>query len=181
MPPDSTQPCPETVAALVRSRAGDPNAGLHFEGHRWTWAEVVTEMEVRAAFLTQILTGQPPHVGILLDNVPEYLFTLGGAALSGTVVVGINPTRRGAELARDIRHTDCQAIITDSDHLARLDGLDLGAAADRIVVVDALGHQARMEGVAARAGRRWSQTRDPTTCSCSSSHRDRRVRPRPCA
>ena len=70
----------------------------------------------------------PPHVGVLLDNVPEYLFLLGGAALAGAVVVGINPTRRGAELARDIRHTDCQVIVTDSSYAQLLDGLDLGAA-----------------------------------------------------
>ena len=44
----------------------------------------------------------PFHVGVLLENVPEYLFLLGGAALAGATVVGINPTRRGAELARDI-------------------------------------------------------------------------------
>ena len=33
---------------------------------------------------------------------------LGAAALIDAVIVGINPTRRGAELARDITHTDCQ-------------------------------------------------------------------------
>ena len=56
------------------------------------------------------------HVGVLLDNVPEYVFLLGGAALSGRVVVGINPTRRGEELARDIRHTDCAVVLTDAAH-----------------------------------------------------------------
>ena len=65
------------------------------------------------------------HVGVLLDNVPEYVFLLGGAALSGRVVVGINPTRRGEELARDIRHTDCAVVLTDAAHAALLEGLDL--------------------------------------------------------
>ena len=55
----------------------------------------------------------PFHVGVLLDNTPEYLFWIGGAALAGAAVVGINPTRRGAELAPDIRHTDCQLLVTD--------------------------------------------------------------------
>ena len=58
---------------------------------------------------------------MLLENGPEYLFWLGGAALSGATIVGINPTRRGAELARDIRHTDCQLIVTESlDALAEV-------------------------------------------------------------
>ena len=55
----------------------------------------------------------PFHVGVLLENVPEFVFLLMGAGLAGAAVVGINPTRRGAELARDINHTDCQLIVTD--------------------------------------------------------------------
>ena len=48
------------------------------------------------------------HIGVLLGNVPEYLFWLGAAALAGAVVVGINPTRRGEALAGDVRRTDCR-------------------------------------------------------------------------
>jgi fatty-acyl-CoA synthase len=73
---------------------------------------------------------------VLLENVPEYLFLAGGAAFAGATIVGINPTRRGDELARDIRHTDCQLIITDELHVSLLDGLDLGAATDRVWRVD---------------------------------------------
>ena len=43
---------------------------------------------------------------------------LGAAALAGAIVVGINPTRRGAELARDITHTDCQLIVTEAAYHA---------------------------------------------------------------
>ncbi len=63
---------------------------------------------------------------MLLPNVPEFVFLLGAAALSGSVVVGINPTRRGAELARDIRHTDCALVLTDVAQAPLLAGLDLG-------------------------------------------------------
>jgi fatty-acyl-CoA synthase len=131
---------PETVAELVRSRAGDQNVGLVFEGKRWTWAEVVREMEVRAAWLEDLVPAQPRHLGVLLDNVPEYLFLIGGAALAGRVVVGINPTRRGEGLARDIRHADCQAIVTDSGYAELLDGLDLGAATGRVIVAGSPEH-----------------------------------------
>ena len=64
----------------------------------------------------------PAHVGILLDNVPEFMFWLAAAGISRSVVVGINPTRRGAELERDIRATDCRWIVTDTEHLPLLDG-----------------------------------------------------------
>ncbi len=138
-------PVPQTVAGLVRSRAADENLGLQFEGERWTWAEVELEMEVRGAFLEDLVPIDPPHVGVLLDNVPEYLFLIGGAALSGRVIVGINSTRRGAELARDIRHADCQAIVTDSEHAEMLDGLDLGAANGRVVIADTADHQTTLD------------------------------------
>jgi fatty-acyl-CoA synthase len=118
----------DTIAGLLASRAGDTNPGIvdADSGRTWTWAEVVAESAARAALLDQLgVAGR--HVGVLLENVPEFAFLLGGAALSGTVVVGINPTRRGDELARDIRHTDCALVLTDSAQRPLLDGLDLGA------------------------------------------------------
>ncbi|MBG0832213.1 AMP-binding protein [Planomonospora sp. ID67723] len=54
------------------------------------------------------------HVGVLFDNVPELLFLLGGAALSGHVVVALNPTRGAAELARDADATDVDVILHDA-------------------------------------------------------------------
>ena len=78
----------------------------------------------------------PFHVGVLLENTPEYLFLLAGAALVGAVVVGINPTRRGDELAADIRVTDCQLVITDSTQRGLLDGLDLGVGPERVLAAD---------------------------------------------
>jgi fatty-acyl-CoA synthase len=130
---------PTTIAALVAARADDPNPGLIFEGQTWTWAEVAHECAVRAAVLRSTRDpdpDQPFHVGVLLDNVPEYVFLLGGAALAGATVVGINPTRRGVELAHDIRHTDCGLVVTETAHRPLLDGLDLGIESDRIVAVE---------------------------------------------
>ena len=40
---------PDTVAELVRSRAGDPHVGLQLEGERWTWAEVESVMKTKCA------------------------------------------------------------------------------------------------------------------------------------
>ncbi len=143
----------DTVAALVRGRAGDPNLGLQFEGRSWTWAEAVVEMQVRAAWLGELLPDPPGHLGVLLDNVPEYLFLLGGAALAGRVVVGVNATRRGEELARDIRHSDCQAMVTDAAYADLFEGLDLGFDPDRVVIADTPAHDvalARFRGPEAR-------------------------------
>lgn len=136
----------DTIAALLAARADDDRPGIcSVDGGAWTWREVVAESAARAAVLAD-LSGPGRHVGVLLENGPEYVFLLGGAALSGTVVVGINPTRRGEELARDVRHTDCAVVLTDARHAPLLGGLDLGA---EVVLVDGDAWAAR---VAAHAG-----------------------------
>jgi len=123
----------ETVAELLLARADDDHPGLLFGDDSWSWAQVVAESAGRAAVARELRRSGPFHVGVLLENGPEYLFWLGGAALSGATVVGINPTRRGGELARDIRHTDCQLIVTDAAGRETLAGLDTGVADDRII------------------------------------------------
>ena len=125
-----------TVAELLRARAADDHEALRFEGETWTWREVVEQCNRRAHVLRDLLDPHaPPHVGVMLENVPEYLFLMGGAALAGAVLVGINPTRRGAERATDVRHTDCQLICTD-ERRSELVGEDVGVPADRVFDVD---------------------------------------------
>lgn len=112
----------QTVAELVRARADDDNVGLLFRDRSWTWREVVTEAASRAAWLRDVLDpARPPHVGVLLPNLPEYVFQMLGAALAGACVVGLNSTRRGAELARDIDHTACQLVLTDATYADLVD------------------------------------------------------------
>jgi fatty-acyl-CoA synthase len=105
------------VAELLLARADDDAIGLVAGDREWTWQAVVTEAAQHAAWLRDALDPQrPPNVGLLLDNTPEFVFTLFGAALAGACVVGVNATRRGAELERDITHTDCQFVLTDLAH-----------------------------------------------------------------
>ncbi len=118
------------------ARAGDPARGLVFEGRTWTWTEVVAEMATWGAWLKSLTGEGPPHVGVLLDNRPEYLFALGGTLLTGSVLIGLNSTRRGNELATDVSHTDCSIVLTDADNRSLLAGLDLGRA--RVVDIDDL-------------------------------------------
>jgi fatty-acyl-CoA synthase len=138
-----------TIAELIRARVGDHNPALVFEDRAWTYDEYVQGCADRAALFSSLRQPGPPHVGVLLENVPEFPLWLGAAALARATVVGINPTRRGAELAGDIRHTDCQLIVTDSQHRSFLEGLDLGLEPDRILDVDAAAYT---EALRAHAG-----------------------------
>ena len=128
----------DTIERLIRDREGDTRVGLAFSDRSWTHAEVVQAQAERAALLLTLRRPGPFHVALLMDNVPEYVFWMGGAALAGAVVVGGNPTHRGDELARDLSHTECQLLVTNSTYRGLVEGHDLGVAlpADRILVVD---------------------------------------------
>ena len=128
----------QTIDQLIRDREGDTRVGLAFSDRTWTHAEVVRAQAERAALLLSLRQPGPFHVALLMDNVPEYVFWMGGAALAGAVVVGGNPTHRGDELARDLSHTECQLLVTNSTYRQLVEGHDLGPALppDRILVVD---------------------------------------------
>src|SRR5262249_20104163 len=92
----------------------------------WTWREHLADAAATAAALIEVADpDRPLHVGALLGNTPEMLTAMASAALGGYVLCGMNDTRRGDELARDIARADCQILLTDPAHKGLLDGLDL--------------------------------------------------------
>jgi fatty-acyl-CoA synthase len=131
IPAPGTAELPAANAAALLRRNGTDAAiarrpALHFDGR------TITHEEFLAASIrwANLFLAQPPstpdgvlHVGVLLDNVPDYLFALGGAALSGSVVVGLNHTRRDEHLWRDIEHTHIGLIISEERHLPLLESI----------------------------------------------------------
>lgn len=129
----------ETFAEVVRARADDDKTGLRFEDRSWTWREVVQAGADRAAALADLAPipdGRQVHVGVLLENVPDYVFWLCGGPLAGAVIVGINASRSGPELAHDIRHADIDVIVTEDRLIHLVTGTGHGVPDDRILNVD---------------------------------------------
>jgi fatty-acyl-CoA synthase len=113
------------AAALIRGNAADPDRAsrpaVKFGDRVWTHREYGRECRRFAnVFRAHLDPDAPPHVGIFLDNTPDYLFALGGAALIGATVVGLNHTRRGEHLLRDATHTHCGLVITEPRHVETL-------------------------------------------------------------
>ncbi|MGP0107356.1 MAG: AMP-binding protein [Acidimicrobiales bacterium] len=127
-----------TIDNLIRQRAGDHRVAMAFADRTWTHDQVVTAQGERAALLASLRQPGPFHVALLLDNVPEYVLWMGGAALAGATLVGGNPTHRGDELARDLSHTECQLLVTDPGYATLVEGHSLGPALppERILVID---------------------------------------------
>ena len=98
----------------VDDRGVYSGAGRDGEVSFVSWRNHIQDGADLAALLRARLDpDRPPHVGVLLGNTPFFCTVLVAAALSGIVPVGLNPTRRGAALQRDIDHADCQLVLAD--------------------------------------------------------------------
>ncbi|HJT37536.1 MAG TPA: AMP-binding protein [Actinomycetota bacterium] len=107
---------PKTVADLITARAREhPDTPfILFGSDRITYGDYLERCtRVARAMRAMLPEGKPPHVGVLMGNSPEFLYLIGGAAIAVVVIVGINATRRGHEIERDINHTDCAFIVAD--------------------------------------------------------------------
>ncbi|MCK0089211.1 long-chain-fatty-acid--CoA ligase [Rhodococcus sp. F64268] len=125
----------DTVTTLLRRLDTVDDRGVLFEDSFVSWRDHAALSHDRAALLRDILDpSRPRHIGVLLDNVPEFSFLLGAAAFSGSVVAGLNTTRRGEALARDILLADCQVVFTETAHIGLLAGLDLPGV--RVIDID---------------------------------------------
>jgi fatty-acyl-CoA synthase len=128
----------ETIQQQLREHVDQDSLALHYDDLRLTWREHLDEAAAHAAAVLEMADpDRPMHIGVLLGNTPEMLTAMAAAGLGGYVLCGINETRRGAALARDILHSDCQILLTDAAHLALLDGLELPG----VVVIDVAGAQ----------------------------------------
>jgi len=116
----------DTLQQLLRERVDDPTPAVKYGDRVWSWAEHLADARAVAAAVIEVAERERPlHVGALLGNTPEMLTAMAAAALGGFVLCGINDTRRGTALARDILRADCQILLTDPAHRDLLDGLDL--------------------------------------------------------
>jgi fatty-acyl-CoA synthase len=112
-----------TLAEALRTRVADSaeRVFLRFEDASWTFAETYREACRYANLFSRVRDiGRPFHVGLLMDNSPEFVFAEFGCGLAGATLVGLNPTRTGAYLARDITYADCQIVVAERRYAEQL-------------------------------------------------------------
>lgn len=112
-----------TVSSLLLALAEVDDRGVHWvDPDTDTTSFVSWRSHIRdgaalaAALRARLDPSRPPHVGVLLGNTPFFGTVLVAAAMSGIVPVGLNPTRRGDSLLRDIAHADCQLVLADREN-----------------------------------------------------------------
>lgn len=112
---------------LALSESPDPALRWRESGtvREMSWQEyVAAATRLAAAIESRLDPDAPPHVGVLLGNGRDLALHLAAAGLGGHVLVGLNNTRRGAALARDVAKADCQFVLTDEAHLDLLGNVD---------------------------------------------------------
>jgi fatty-acyl-CoA synthase len=114
-----------TVTKLLDPLIDVDDRGVYFEDTFTSWRDHIRHgATVASALRDRLDKARPPHVGVLLQNTPFFSALLVAAGLSGIVPVGLNPIRRGAALARDVAHADCQFVLADSATLATVGEID---------------------------------------------------------
>jgi fatty-acyl-CoA synthase len=120
LPPEAPFP---TLGEALRARVADSaeHIFLRFEDKSWTFADTYLEACRFANLLLGVRdTCRPFHVGILMDNLPSFVFAELGCGLAGAALVGLNPTRPGGFLARDITYADCQIVVVERRYTEQL-------------------------------------------------------------
>ena len=104
-----------SVGELLAPLAEVDDRGIYYADEFVSWRDHIQAGAALAATLAARLDpARPPHIGVLLGNTPSFSTVLVAAAMTGLVPVGLNPTRRGAALARDIERADCQLVLADN-------------------------------------------------------------------
>ncbi|MET0473493.1 MAG: long-chain-fatty-acid--CoA ligase FadD17 [Mycobacterium sp.] len=104
----------DTVTELLKPLVDVTDRGVHSDDGFVSWRDhIQSGADLAAALQARLDPTKPPHVGVSLGNTPFFSTVLVAAGLAGLVTVGLNPTRRGDALARDIARADCQLVLTD--------------------------------------------------------------------
>jgi acyl-CoA synthetase (AMP-forming)/AMP-acid ligase II len=106
---------PTTIAqTLLRTADRRPgHEALVFSGDgRFTYADVRSRSVRVARSLAALGVGRGDHVGLLMPNCPDFVFTFFGAQLLGAVVVPVNTRFRARELGYVVEHADLSVLLT---------------------------------------------------------------------
>ena len=117
-------------AWLARKKSRHHLPFFIFEGRTYTYREVFDGSSRFASLFHSIRTEQVSSgllapdeslaVGLYMDNTPEFIFAVFGAALSNATIFGINTGFRGETLINVINQSQAALVLVDSTTLSVL-------------------------------------------------------------
>jgi len=117
-----------TIAEHILKHKDNESTAIIADGHVITYRQFFEESARRANYARKTTGKYHPHIGVLLENTPEFLYWLGACAISRSVLVALNSTHRGAELEHQVSHTECDMVFTENSFYSQLvdAGVDVG-------------------------------------------------------
>jgi fatty-acyl-CoA synthase len=114
---DTAKAYPDRLAAVFRE-----------QDVRWTWRELLAQVDAFGAGLARLGLRKGERVGIWSPNRVEWLVTQFATARMGLILVNVNPAYRLSELTYALQVSGCRAIVSaerlkTSDYLAMLQKL----------------------------------------------------------
>src|SRR4051794_12186808 len=109
------------------ARVGDHEALVECAtGRRWSYAQLVADVEACALGLDALGVGKGDRVGIWAPNCAEWVFVQYGTAKLGAILVNINPAYRTHELSYVLRQAGISVLVAapsfkTSDYRAMVD------------------------------------------------------------
>ncbi|MBL8333632.1 MAG: AMP-binding protein [Rubrivivax sp.] len=103
------------------------------QGRRYTWAQLLAEVETAAAGFAALGVGKGDRVGIWSPNRSEWLVTQFATARIGAILVNINPAYRLHELEYALNKSGVGVLVTagafkTSNYVGMLQNLGVGAS-----------------------------------------------------
>ena len=123
MPVSASQDAGPTDAPLISTtiganlvatvdRHGDREALVdHASGRRWTYAELLAEVDTVALGLLDLGVVAGDRVGIWAPNCPEWVFVQYATARIGAILVNVNPAYRTHELSYVVGQSGLRTIV----------------------------------------------------------------------
>jgi fatty-acyl-CoA synthase len=99
------------------ARVGDHEALVECAtGRRWTYPELVADVDACALGLDALGVAKGDRVGIWAPNCAEWVFVQYGTAKLGAILVNINPAYRSHELAYVLRQSGISLLVAAPSH-----------------------------------------------------------------
>ena len=129
--PLSDETVHDMLAATARRWPQRDAAVFVEQGLRWTWLQLMQQVEAAAAGLARLGVKKGDRVGIWSPNRAEWLITQFATARLGAILVNINPAYRLAELEYALTTAGVSVLVTaaafkNSNYLGLLQNLGVG-------------------------------------------------------
>lgn len=124
----------------LKKGKGD-NVSIYSKQRNYTYSEVERKVNQYAHFLVSLQIDIEQRIGILLPDMPEYIFIMLGAMKAGLVVVPINCKMRLEDIIYIIQDSRMKYLFSEKDMCLQLCQEDFSYLRDMIPVDDTLLHK----------------------------------------